>query len=176
MKTIIIDGGATDGDFTRKYIDLYDKDVINTYYLFEPRKDFNEQLEQLCQTHKNISFFNKCIWIEDSSSMNFYVYGESSSLLHNYHGNNETKSETIDVCKFIKDVSEEDDHLIIKLDVEAAEFFILPQILKDSSIVPRIKKICFEPHIRFNEGMYAEIYYNIRKTMDIFEIPFEQLG
>jgi FkbM family methyltransferase len=143
MRKVFIDGGAHCGCSRKKFRQVYDPNNEYDIYSFEPDPSFN----QFCP-----DLINKALWDTDGF-INFYKYrlsGASSLLKSRADRITSEKGqliqvESIDLDKFIRYNFSVDDYIILKLDVEGAEYTILPHLLK-SGTFSYIKKLYLEWH------------------------------
>ena len=142
---IFLDCGAHCGCSRRKIQGLYgDKYQI---YSFEPDPEFN----QFCP-----AIINRAVWTKDTT-IDFYKYRLSgaSSVLHQRsefiqkHSPHETVRvfpvRAFDLNRFILEHFSEKDTLVLKLDVEGAEYEILPHIIGGGAI-RLVSKLYIEWH------------------------------
>ena len=83
-----------------------------------------------------IEFYNKALWVEDGN-ITFYDSGnEESSIIYekSAHSSKATTVESIDLGKWIMEKFSKDDHIILKLDTEGAEYEIIERMVNDGSI------------------------------------------
>ena len=137
-KKIFIDGGAYDGEsvkfFKKRFTDWGEYDI----YSFECNPIFEKDYQE-----DNINFIKNAIWIEDTN-MNFYRCSDkdyqwgSSLLVDKTSGaldkENPTIVEAIDFSKWLIDNFSEDDYIVLKLDIEGAEYKVLDKMITDGSI------------------------------------------
>ena len=136
-RKIFIDGGA----FTGISIDLFRKQWKdhNEYeiYSFECNPIFEQQIK-----NRNVNFINKAIWIKDEE-LKFYLGtrygGMGSSLIEKKTSGrldkqNPIKVNAIDFSQWIIDNFSKDDYIVLKLDIEGAEYEVLNKMMDDESI------------------------------------------
>ena len=97
-----------------------------------------DKLEEIKSS--GINFTNKAVWTHDGE-ITFYAsgrrHGQANSIFKNPSKPRREKNRTvecIDFSKWIKDNFSPDDHIIIKMDIEGAEFEILTKMLEDKTI------------------------------------------
>lgn len=131
MKKVFIDCGGHDGCSIRKFISTRSG---YTCYTFEPNPIFEKFYKDLPTT-----LIKKAVWISDGT-IRFYIGGksfESSSVYEkkfNVNKNNYIDVESVDLGKWIMSNFSKNDYIVLKLDVECAEYEILKQMLSDGSI------------------------------------------
>lgn len=98
-------------------------------------------------------------WIGGGSNImgeNFkFIYSPASFVKRN-----EIKVECIDFCDFLKQNTTQNDAIIIKFDIEGAEYQVLEKMIKNN-LLKNIKKIYIEWHNhmlnnKFNQGLIIE--------------------
>lgn len=143
-KKIWIDAGAHAGESTKKFMRQHKN---YNYILFEPNP------------YNNLSFpanaivIRKAVWIEDCVK-EFYLYendnmSEGCTLIKKKKGaldiNNPIQVYCIDFSKWIETSFNKKDYIILKLDIEGAEYAVLDKMIRDGSI-KYINKLYVEYH------------------------------
>ncbi len=108
---------------------------------FEPIPYFANELQKIYKNDSNTHILNAAVWINDDVKK-FYISTEitdGSSLLGEKI--NDVKDENIyieipcvDLSTWIKNTFTEDDYVILKLDIEGAEYEVLNKMIEDGSI------------------------------------------
>jgi FkbM family methyltransferase len=133
---IFVDGGAHIGESIADFV----KSKVYSKYSWEMFSfEANHNLIPSIPKRPNLTILNKAIWIHDEG-VNFYL-GEdtlsSSIIKHKKTGNLSkvpTHVESVDFGKWLKSNFEQDDIILVKLDIEGAEYDVLEQMLMDGSI------------------------------------------
>lgn len=136
---IFIDCGAHCGESIVHAKKLFGNDT--TIYSFEANTNLFKDVQKYFKEDKNVNTYNKAVWI-DNSYTKFYVstsWSDGSSLYKEKisGGINENiyiNVECIDLSSFLKENFTEEDHVILKLDVEGAEYEILNKLIEDNTI------------------------------------------
>lgn len=132
MAKIYIDCGGWNGTTTKKYLN---KDF--KIFVYEPNFNFNNYYKGL-----PITLFNKAVWIYNGE-IDFYIgtmYGGQGSTLFkdkttsNIKTAKPIKVPCIDFSKWILDTFKIDDYIIIKMNIEGAEYPVLNKMISDGSI------------------------------------------
>ena len=146
MRKVFLDCGAHKATSIKKFREEYpnanDYEIIS----FECNPKFKEILENV----DDVTFHNKAVWIEDNRLKFYLGHGASSSLIYgktrgNLDFDNPIEVDGIDLSKWITDNLSEDDYIILKMDVEGAEYEILNKMLNDNSI-KYVNKLYIEFH------------------------------
>lgn len=151
MRKIFIDCGSNIGQSVShfKTMSLYSPDFI--IYCFEPLPCFDE----MYKNRKDIIFSNKAVWI-NNGEINFYISkkmgGIGSTLKkekRSFHpdSKNPIRVECFDFSKWIINNFSKEDYIILKMDIEGAEYDVLEKMVNDGSIY-YIKKAFVEFHAR----------------------------
>ena len=144
MKKIFLDCGAHDGCSIRLFKDSRKDYNDFEIYCFEP----NPNLAKYHPVDK-ATFFNKAVWIENGK-IKFFNYGTEggSTLLakkakhnnrkvrdrpHIFAKSKTIKVECIDLSSWIKNNFSPDDYIVLKLDVEGAEYAICLKMFRDDT-------------------------------------------
>jgi len=156
VKKVFLDLGANTGQsvdyFRRIYESTYrlDESVIDRLetnefeiHCFEANPNLYHKFAK-----KNVILHKCAVWIEDGE-IDFSVRSSLGSTLYESKttgGSGTTITvESIDISKFIKDNFDIEDHLIVKMDIEGAEFKVIDKLAKDGTL-EYIDKINVEYH------------------------------
>ena len=138
IRRIFIDGGAHVGESVRYFYKLYKSVHGDEYevYSFEPNPDLWELIEK----EKTI-LHKEAMWDKD---------GETDFWLSQYHSeggtmltkkvtgkvdyNNPIKVKTIDFSKWLQENFSKDDYIVLKLDIEGAEYTVLDKMYNDGTL------------------------------------------
>jgi FkbM family methyltransferase len=150
MRKIYLDCGAHIGDTIKAFMNTAEYTLDTEIYAFEPNpcslvhKRFGDK----------INVIKKAVWIKDDK-MNFYIKtpkkgSQAGSLLKEKTSGNLDKKhpltvESIDFGAWIKKNFKKEDHIIVKMDIEGAEFKVIPSMIADGSIL-YINKLYLETH------------------------------
>lgn len=151
MRHIFIDCGSHDGCSIRKFRDTTDKGRQYEIYSFEPNSNLKKYYEELedKQTH-----YDKAVWIYDGR-VDFYVIGSTggSTLEKTKNEHNSRKVgqpekrevKCVDLAEWIKNNFKKEDFIILKMDIEGAEYEILEKFL-NNDVIKYVNKIYIEFH------------------------------
>ncbi len=149
MRKIYIDAGAYKGRTLKAFMGTaeYSEDV--EMFAFEPNP-----LNKVHKKTRGATVFKKAVWIEDCVKP-FYTNPKhkrcqgATLLKEKVSGGLDKKKpmmvECIDFGKWITETFEKTDNIIVKMDIEGAEFKVLPQMIADGSI-EYVNKIYIETH------------------------------
>lgn len=145
MRQVFLDCGAHCGCSRRKWNELHPG-----YEIFSFEAD-----PELCDINSNL--VNAAVWIEDGEQA-FYKFGidggsslkkERADIMKirkpNYYPLEVIRVPTIDLNKFILDNFSKDDYIILKLDIEGAEYQVIPNLIQGGAI-SLIKEFYIEWH------------------------------
>jgi len=150
MRHIFIDLGAYDGDSIRYFLKSPES-LKYEIYAFEPNPKFVAKLKAMKKANSNIKqVSNEAAWIEDGT-MDFAVDQASDpmgSTLMKGKAEIWQKSQvetmiTFDFSEWIKQFA--DDYVIVKMDIEGAEFPILDKMIKNNTLTI-VKELWCEFH------------------------------
>jgi len=186
MRKIFIDCGAHRGESIAAFCDHYPDSEEYEIFSFEPSKSeiinscMKDSISENAKRAKEITFFNKAVWIENCGRT-FYdraildqTQSESSTLIPDMvtlidPETNEKKTigmpmtvECVDLGMWIKENFNEDDHIILKLDIEGSEYDILEKMATDGSI-EYVNKLFCELH----GAKCGKTYYETLKLMSL---------
>jgi len=184
MRKIFIDCGAHRGESITAFCDHHSDSKEYEVFSFEPSQSqmikscIKESISQNVNRTKEITFFNKAVWIENCENTFYdralldHSQSESSTLIPDMvtlidPATSEKKTiglpvtvECVDLGMWIKANFSEEDHIILKLDVEGAEYDILYKMATDGSI-EYVNKLFCEVH----GSKCGKTYYETLKLM-----------
>ena len=154
-KKVYLDCGGHFGEGLEKYISMYGMNSEWTIFSFEPNTSSFDKLIKNKEIVLDVFFENKAVWIEDGT-IPFHAEfppetdisdGAGSSIMDLKFWKPKSDSnpgagdvfdtydvECIDISKFILENFEPDDTIVLKFDIEGAEFDILRKMIDDGSI------------------------------------------
>lgn len=177
MKKVFLDCGAHDGCSVRKFLDVIEDAKEYDIHSFEP----NPNLESYHPVGHAV-FHKFAVWIEygELSFYNFSTTGGSSLLKEKNERNvmktsqkpkwmqkfglpEEIKVNSIDLSGWIKTNFTKDDYIILKMDIEGAEYEILKKMFVDDTI-DYINELWIEWHF-LNYSNYHSMANNFHKLI-----------
>lgn len=182
-RRIYIDCGANEGLISWKFIIAGHDDF--EYFLFEPLPVLSDVGDRMQRQFPNtkINFSNSAVWIKDEE-LNFYLSTrgqEGSSVCENKFSNFMNHDEPlrvngIDFGKWIKENFSKDDYIICKMDIEGAEYDVVPHMIDDGSI-EYMDEMIIEFHTKkqisgdYIHGRYQQIkeYFENTNTQRLIE-------
>jgi FkbM family methyltransferase len=149
MPKYFLDGGAHDGCSIRLFRTVISNSDEYVIHSFEPNPEFRDQLSRI----PGVIFHQAAIWIEDCEApffMSRAAMRDGSTLIASKTTGELDRANPITVrCinfgQWINRTFQEDDLLILKLDIEGAEYEVLRSMLKDGSI-HKINRLYIEFH------------------------------
>jgi len=146
MRKIFIDCGAYKGEVTKAF--LANRGEGFEVFAFEPNP-----YAKIHKKNVDYTVFQKAVWITDGR-IPFYINkkkarsSQSSSLLkEKTSGGLDTKIlvEAVNFGKWVKDNFSKDDFIVVKMDIEGAEFRVVDSMVADGSIY-YIDELYMESH------------------------------
>ena len=137
MNKYFIDCGAHCGE---SILSAKQRFGINTNVIsFEPIPGLAKQLQEIHQDNPTVQIQNSAVWVSDELKT-FHLseeYTDGSSLLDSL--NNLRKEHSInipcfDLSSWLAESFDEDDYIILKLDIEGAEYEVLNKMIDDGTI------------------------------------------
>ena len=132
-----IDCGAHCGESILRAKQIFGADT--TVISFEPIPYFANELKKLYENDSTVMIENAAVWI-DNDIKKFHIHKEitdGSSLFTLYGGVDDAyyiDIPSFDLSSWIKDTFTQDDYLILKLDIEGAEYEVLNKMIEDGTI------------------------------------------
>lgn len=157
MKTIFIDGGARVGESIESFITKNPNLLGCDIHLFECNPNHLEKLNnlQFAYPEYNIFVHNEALWNEEGEQ-DFYfsvdIWGDLGCTLNKNKRerldlNNPIKVKSMKLSNFL-DKLDIEDYIIIKLDIEGAEYEVVKDLL-DTNKITMIKELYVEWHDNF---------------------------
>jgi FkbM family methyltransferase len=175
MRNIYVDCGAHKAEFVKNFPLLCEKNQYNKVFeifAFEPLPILQKYFNNL----SNVSFSNKAIWISDGE-YDFYedfkrkkwgstlIWEKTSG---SFVKDRPLKVQCIDFSKWIIDNFSKDDFIIVKIDIEGAEYKVLDKMMADKSI-EYINELYVEWHWD-RMGMSKEQHLDFIKKLSLFNV------
>ena len=135
MRKVFLDCGAHKGESIDLFRKVYPNADEYEIYSFEAHPEFADEIKK----RKNINFYNVAVWIKDST-ITFYLGNNLGSTVEaekrsdRRKDNKTVEVKSIDFSKFIKKNFKKSDHIILKMDIECAEYQVIPKMIKDKTL------------------------------------------
>ena len=149
MAKYFIDAGANNSCSARLFRAKYDKYMEYYIYSFEVDPRFVNCFKGI----PNLTFINKAVWVEDGEALFYLDYDPSmagGSLIKEKKSGKLDKQhpiivETIDFSKWVLSTFSSADEIILKMDIEGAEYPVLEKMINSGSF-DYIKELWIEWH------------------------------
>lgn len=151
-RKIFIDCGGHKATSVQFFKQVYPKAKKYEIYSFEANPNFSIYFDKF----KDITYHNVAVWIENGEVEFYNNNGGSSSLIKGKarRGGFEKNKMTvpcIDLSQWIKENFSQEDYIILKLDIEGAEYEVLNKMLRDNTI-EYVNKLYIEWHCAKTSG------------------------
>ena len=137
MNKYFIDCGAHCGE---SILSAKQRFGINTNVIsFEPIPGLAKQLQEIHQDNPTVQIQNSAVWVNDELKT-FHLseeYTDGSSLLDSLNNLRKEHSITIpcfDLSSWLAESFDKDDYIILKLDIEGAEYQVFSKMIDDGTI------------------------------------------
>jgi FkbM family methyltransferase len=137
MNKYFIDCGAHCGESILTAKQRFGNDIITIS--FEPVPGLAKQLQEIHKNDPTINIQNSAVWINDKIKK-FHLseeYTDGSSLLNslnNLKDDHFLNVSCFDLSTWIKNTFSKNDYIILKLDIEGAEYEVLNKIIDDGNM------------------------------------------
>ena len=164
---IFIDCGANTCKVLREYISKFRN---FEFFAFEPQPDLYSEGQKVISENPDvkIAFYNKAVWT-NNETVDFYLATEwgpnykGGSTLVKEHVRNSSEVDyshpiqvdAIDFSAWLGHNFTEDDYVIIKMDIEGAEYSVLEKVIVDNNH-HIIDELIVEFHQKMNDSITAE--------------------
>jgi FkbM family methyltransferase len=157
-----------------------ERGLESEFFAFEPQPELVACVEEVRSGHPGtpIHFSNKAVWVRDGT-MDFYLATEwgpnhrGGSTLLAGHVKNAAKVDyshpiavgCIDFSRWLRRNFSRRDHLVVKMDIEGAEYPVLEKMIADGTI-DYINELIVEFHWQMNEDLSQERHDALRAALD----------
>lgn len=155
MRKVFIDAGAYNGDTVKQF---FNWGLINgnpheyKVYAFEPNPNMKKQMEDVASQYENVEYIPKAVWVADEpiqfavdttpTPLGSTVMSGKTNIWDNF---GHVKVEAVDFSEWLKQFI--NDEVIIKMDIEGAEFPVLEKMIMDKTIfIPKKLMVEFHPN------------------------------
>jgi len=173
-RTVFVDCGS---NTCRVLSDRIERGLETEFFAFEPQPDLVAHVEDVRRKHPSvpIHFLNKAVWVHDGT-VNFYLathwgpnYKGGSTLVEGKTTNQVDYShpitvESIDFSRWIRLNFRKEDHLVIKMDIEGAEYAVLEKMVAEGTI-DYVTELMVEFHSQKNETISQERHDALMRTL-----------
>jgi len=160
-RKVFIDCGANTCTVLRSFIaKLPDFE----FFAFEPQPELRDAGEEIARDHPTVTFISKAVWIRDED-LEFFLatkwgpnHRGASTLLHGHADfakidySTPLRVTAIDFSRWLGENFTADDYLIVKMDIEGAEYDVLEKMLADGTL-----SLVDELKVEFHQPMNNEI-------------------
>lgn len=151
-RKVIIDCGAYNGCSILKFNHLISDFKKYEVFSFEILPKYHQKLSNMQSIMDNVSYINKGVWVKNET-LPFYlstITDDGNSLLDTKISNSIDKQnpiyvEAIDFSEWLLKNFDMNDEIILKMDIEGAEYAVLEKMIRDESI-KLISKLYIEWH------------------------------
>ncbi len=177
MNKYFIDCGAHCGESILAAKQRFGNDVITIS--FEPIPGLAKQLQEIHKDNPTVNIQNSAVWINDEVKK-FHLseeYTDGSSLLNSLNNLRDDHFLSIpcfDLSSWIKDTFSKDDYLILKLDIEGAEYEVLNKMIEDNTM-GMINEFWGEWHdMKISDSKTLDISKKVYKHLETNNIDFKE--
>jgi len=173
MKKIILDCGSHLGESIRKFKHELEKTDYE-FYMFEPNTFLFEQINnnsefENCKKFNNaVSNKNEIVKFWGCTKNKNSVGSTLEKSKANWDGiveDDYIKIQSIDLSKFIQDNFSKDDYIILKLDIEGAEYDVLDKLF-ETNVIEYINELYCEFHTQWLSSEFVQRENNLRKKLE----------
>lgn len=143
MRKLFIDCGACQGKATKTFLDSVENPQDFLVVQFEPWEKLSDGIFSMQQKYPGVAFmfFQKAVWIEDRE-IDLYLCGkgsQGSTVCKEKHSNSvdhekPTRVEAIDFSSWLEINFSKNDYIVLKIDIEGAEYEVLNKMINDGTI------------------------------------------
>lgn len=167
MRKVFIDAGGYTGDTVQLFLEKYPDAEQFEIFCFEPNPNLKEHHKWWPPGCEFYTFLPKAVWIADCK-LNFYLAANplGSSLIKSKGGRSKldkkhpVEVEAVDFSKWIKDNFTKEDFIVLKMDIEGAEYQVLQKMI-DDGVIFYIKELYVDWHARKLENFDKKIHENM---------------
>lgn len=165
MKKVFLDLGACRGESIRAFNKHWGDSDEYEIHSFEALPANYKTLKEAYGNKPNITLYNKAVYTEDTE-ITFYTappYGSSiySDKITHINPDRYVKIGAIDISKFIENTFSKKDYIIMKFDIEGAEYDILPKLLDSGILQNYVNELYGEFHAGKIRSISKEIHNDL---------------
>jgi len=180
-----VDCGANTGAVLRRFVTKLPDDF--EFIAFEAQPELRDAGERLVRELRDtkVQFIPKAVWTENGV-IDFYLATEwgpnhrgGSTLVAGHTKNksavdyvNPVQVEAIDFSAWLRSTFREDDYVIVKMDIEGAEYDVLEKIIRDGNL-PLIDELIVEFHHHMNENISKRRHQRLLATLQAAPLRLE---
>ena len=169
MTKVFIDGGANAGQSAEAFLKHWPDSEQYEIFMFEPDNTSCESIRRSKLFHsRKVSLIQKAIWIKDGKIPFFSAHpgSEGNTVIKEKvltaQSYKEYPVDCVQFSNWIKKNVNKSDYLIVKLDIEGAEYDVVKD-LKEKKVMPLIDMLFLEIHglkagkkLKETQGNYKE--------------------
>lgn len=157
-----------------------ERGLESEFFAFEPQPELMACVEEVRRRYPAIPvhFFPRAVWVHDGT-MDFYLATQwgpnhrGGSTLLGGHVKNAAEVDysrpipvrCIDFSRWVKQSFRRRDHLVVKMDIEGAEYPVLEKMVADGTI-DYVTELIVEFHWQMNENLSEERHAALRAALD----------
>jgi FkbM family methyltransferase len=177
-RRVFVDCGANTCTVLRSFVKKLPKDF--EFVAFEPQPELRRAGRRAVRDLRDtkIDFIPKAVWIENGV-IDLYLATEwgrnhrgGSTLIAGHTKNKSSvdyadpvRVEALDFSEWLRRNFDEDDHVIVKMDIEGAEYDVLEKVIRDGNL-PLIDELIVEFHQRMNDTIPKERHERLLATLE----------
>lgn len=177
MNKYFIDCGAHCGESILAAKQRFGNDIVTIS--FEPIPGLAKQLQEIYKDNPTVNIQNSAVWVNNEIKK-FHLseeYTDGSSLLNtlnNLRDDHYLSIPCFDLSLWIKETFTDNDYLILKLDIEGAEYEVLNKMIEDNTI-KMINEFWGEWHdMKISDKKTLEISKKVYKYLEDNNIEFKE--
>lgn len=167
IRKIFIDAGAHAGESVSAFLDEHPALAGSTVYLFEPNPQYEAVLHEM-ESHPNyqIIYRSEAVWTKNEE-LSFYIandqWGDYGSTLlaekkEKLELDRPLKVKAIDFAEFLKSTVAADDYVVVKMDIEGAEYRVIEHLIRTGTI-----NLLNELWVEWHDSFFPDIdHFSVR--------------
>jgi FkbM family methyltransferase len=144
--------------------------IETEFYAFEPQPELSSFEDEVRRLHPGVvvQFSSQAVWVDDGAASLFLAtrwgpnHRGGSTLLEGHVRNqsdvdyaNPVNVACIDFSQWIRHTFHKTDHIVVKMDIEGAEYAVLEKMLREGSI-DYVSELIVEFHWQMNDTIGQE--------------------
>tara|TARA_B100000497_G_scaffold36459_1_gene42704 strand:+ start:2820 stop:3407 length:588 start_codon:yes stop_codon:yes gene_type:complete len=166
MKKVFLDLGACTGESVKMFNDKWSDSSEFEIHSFEALPNNFKKLSETFGNWKNITLHQSVVYTADTT-VKFHTGTKYSSSIRSDKITGGVRVDkyinvsSIDIAKFITDNFSKNDYIIMKMDIEGAEYEILPHLLNTNVLQDYVNKLYGEWHLGKLKNLKKEVHDNL---------------
>lgn len=164
VKKVFVDCGGHQATSVKMFIEKYPQSSEYEIHSFEANWKYNDYFQPYIDSGR-INYESAAVWIEDGTT-SFYMMNNASSAISKFHGDESRRQfvKCFDFSKWLSDNFDREDFIVLKMDIEGAEYEVLQKMIDDGTI-DMIDRLYIDLHQQSKKGIALETHLDVLEAL-----------